>query len=205
MTRLRLQPRNSRVARNQPYHAYGLRLDSAWPLPYPKGSSPSIAEVALERGSAARFEHALRSLPKFSDNAPWATTSLPDGTRYLRWSKVFEFLIPADGRTVICRPLTRRGIDAFHTHLGPSLPFALINLGIEPLHSTSLVINGDAVALMGDCGYGKSSLGASFVKAGHPLLTDDLLVVAQEGGRFLAYPGTPRVKLYPAIAKAIFG
>ena len=58
---------------------------------------------------------------------------------------------------------------------------------------------------MGDCGYGKSSLGASFVKAGHPLLTDDLLVVAREGGRFVAYPGAPRVKLYPAIAKLIFG
>jgi hypothetical protein len=58
---------------------------------------------------------------------------------------------------------------------------------------------------MGDCGYGKSSLGASFVNAGHPLLTDDLLVVNQTATGFLAYPGIPRVKLFPKIAKAIFG
>ena len=95
-----------------------------------------------------------------------------------------------------------RGVDAFHTHLGPSLSFAMINLGFEPLHSTTVVINGHAVALMGDCGYGKSSLGASFVKAGYRLLTDDLLVTSFKDGRFLAYPGAPRVKLYPAIAKS---
>jgi hypothetical protein len=205
MTRHRQQLKNSRRSRNQPYHVYGLRLDSAWPLPYPKASSPWIAEVALVRGSAARFQRALRSTAKLSESAPWVTAFLPDGARYLRWSNVFEFLIPRDGRTVICRPLTPQGVDAFHTHLGPSLSFALINLGIEPLHSTSLAIGGRAVALMGDCGYGKSSLGASFVKAGHPLLTDDLLIVAQKDGRFIVYPGAPRLKLYPAIAKTIFG
>jgi hypothetical protein len=73
------------------------------------------------------------------------------------------------------------------------------------LHSTTLTIGGEAVALMGDCGYGKSSLGASFVKAGYRLLTDDLLVVAEKGGRFMAHPGAPRVKLFPKIAKVVFG
>ncbi len=130
---------------------------------------------------------------------------LPDGSRYLRWSGTLEFLIPKSGRLVTCRPLGPLGVNAFHTHLGPSLSFALINLGIEPLHSTTLTIEGQATALMGDCGYGKSSLGASFVKAGHPLLTDDLLVLADDGERFLAYPGVPRVKLFPAIAKVVFG
>jgi hypothetical protein len=130
---------------------------------------------------------------------------LPNGSRYLRWSGTLEFLIPKSGRSVTCRALTPRGRDAFHTHLGPSLSFALINLGIEPLHSTTLTIDGGAVALMGDCGYGKSSLGASFVNAGYPLLTDDLLVVAEQRGRFIAHPGAPRVKLFPEIAKVVFG
>ena len=205
MTQHRRQRENNRRATNQPYHVYGLRLDSAWPLPYPKAPAPWIAEVALERGSPAHFARALRAAPKLSQSAPWVTASLPGGMRYLRWSNVFEFLIPADGHTVTCCPMTPHAIDAFHTHLGPSLSFALINLGIEPLHSTTVAIDGHAVALMGDCGYGKSSLGATFVKAGYPLLTDDLLVVAKERGGFMGYPGAPRVKLYPAIAKVIFG
>ena len=81
----------------------------------------------------------------------------------------------------------------------------MINLGLEPLHSTTVVVGGHAIALMGDSGYGKSTLGASFVKAGYRLLTDDLLVTSSQDGTVLAYPGAPRVKLYPAIARRIFG
>jgi hypothetical protein len=152
------------------------------------------------------FRQALSGirLPPSNGN-PWLAVPLADGARYLRWTGVFEFLIMKDGRSVVCRPLGPQGLKAFHTHLGPSLSFALINLGIEPLHSTTLVIGGKAIALMGDCGYGKSSLGASFVKGGHQLLTDDLLVLSRTDGEFLAHAGAPRVKLFPAIAKRIFG
>ena len=184
---------------------YGLRLDSAWPLPYSRVPAASLASVSLLKGTIAAFQNALGDIDVAEGPARWATASLPDGSRYLRWSGAFEFLIPPNGRSITCRPLTPRGVDAFHTHLGPSLSFALLNLGIEPLHSTTVVIDGGAVALMGDCGYGKSSLGASFVRAGYRLLTDDLLVTCQREGRVVAYPGAPRVKLYPAIARTIFG
>ena len=187
------------------YHVYGLRLDSAWPLPYSRVPAASLASVSLRKGTTTLFREALGDTAVPDGPLPWVTASLPDGSRYLRWSGAFEFLIPPDGRSVTCRPLTPRGVDAFHTHLGPSLSFALINLGFEPLHSTTVVIDGGAIALMGDCGYGKSSLGASFVKAGYPLLTDDLLVTSHVNGRCVAYPGAPRVKLYPAVARMIFG
>jgi hypothetical protein len=188
------------------YHVYGVRLDSSWPLPYPTAPAPWLAEISLRRGSSVTFRQALREIRVPSSNdQPWLTVPLRDGSRYLRWSRVFEFLILKDGRSVVCRPLARLGRKAFHTHLGPSLSFALINLGIEPLHSTTLVVDGEAVALMGDCGYGKSSLGARFVRDGDQLLTDDLLVTSRENGRFLAYAGAPRVKLFPRIAKRIFG
>jgi hypothetical protein len=185
---------------------YGVRLDSAWTLPYPRKPSPWLAEISLGRGSANDFRRALYGVPLPADNGtPWLAAPLPDGSRYLRWSGVFEFIIPKNGRCVLCRPLTSEAVGAFHTHLGPSLSFALINLGIEPLHSTTLVIDGKAIALMGDCGYGKSSLGASFVHAGAQLLTDDLLVTSRVNGRFVAHAGAPRVKLFPTIARRIFG
>ncbi|MEO5739414.1 MAG: hypothetical protein ABIS29_02335, partial [Vicinamibacterales bacterium] len=187
------------------YHVYGLRIESAWPLPYSRVPAPCLANMSLLRGTTATFRRALGDIDVPEGPALWATASLPDGSRYLRWSGAFEFLIPRDGQSITCRPLTPRGVDAFHTHLGPSLSFAMINQGFEPLHSTTVVIDGGAVALMGDCGYGKSSLGASFVKAGCRLLTDDLLVTSSERGRLVAYPGAPRVKLYPGIAKIIFG
>jgi hypothetical protein len=188
------------------YGVYGLSLRSAWKLPYPKASrANTLAEVSLRPASTARFAKALRTHPLTSSSSPWIDQQLPDGSTYLRWTNVFDFLIPRDGHTLLCRPLDPRAEEAFHTHLGPSLSYALINLGIEPLHSTTVVIDGGAVALMGDCGYGKSSLGAMFVKAGFPLLTDDLLVLKHDAHSITAYPGAPRVKLYPEIAREIFG
>ena len=200
-----LPRRESNSPRAGAYYVYALRLDSACPLPYPRVPAASLARVSLRKGTTSLFRDALGDLDVPDGPLPWVTASLRDGSRYLRWSGAFEFLIPPDGRSVTCRPLTPRGVDAFHTHLGPSLSFALINLGIEPLHSTTVVVDGGAIALMGNCGYGKSSLGASFVKAGYRLLTDDLLVTSQDAGRFVAYPGAPRVKLYPAVARIIFG
>jgi hypothetical protein len=187
------------------YNVYGIRLRSEWKLPYPKGAAPWLADVSLLKGGDAEFADALKAANIPVAPSPWSTAPLPDGSTYLRWLNIFEFLIQSDGRSVVCRPLSHRALDAFHTHLGPSLSFALINIGIEPLHSTTVVIDGQAVALMGDSGYGKSTLGAEFLRAGHQLLTDDLLVLKDTRKGFLAYPGAPRVKLYPEMARRVLG
>jgi hypothetical protein len=131
---------------------------------------------------------------------------LPDGSDYLRWAGLFEFLVSTDGHRIACHPLNGTSCEVFHTYLlGQVISFALLKQGLEPLHSTAVVINGEAVGFVGDCGYGKSSLGAAFLQAGYPLLTDDLLVLKEDGHGFLAYPGPPRIKLFPGIAKALLG
>jgi hypothetical protein len=81
----------------------------------------------------------------------------------------------------------------------------LLKQGIEPLHATVVVVDDHAVAFLGDSGYGKSSLGAAFLRAGHRLLTDDLLVITENKRRFIAHPGPPRIKLFPEIAKTLLG
>jgi hypothetical protein len=188
------------------YVVYGVSICSDWALPYPKGSrGVTLGHVALRRRSAAYFTKALGAQTLPAGTAGWCERRLADGSTYLRWTNVFDFLIRPDGKTLLCRPLHEGAEAAFHTHLGPSLSFALLNLGIEPLHSTTFVVDGAAVALMGDCGYGKSTLGASFVNAGLPLLTDDLLVLSHDARSVTAHAGAPRVKLYPAIARRIFG
>jgi len=199
-----LRPKSRRV--HGPYFLYGLRLKSAWPLPHSTTPIPYVGDVLLKR---AGVEHVARILETRSSalqgTDAWTTARVGDGATYLRWTNVFDFVVQRDGRSVLCCPLTDHPTEAFHTHLGPSLSFALINLGVEPLHSTTVIVNGSAVALIGDCGFGKSSLGASFVKAGYSLLTDDLLVLECKDEGFVAYPGAPRVKLYPEIARTIFG
>jgi hypothetical protein len=165
-------------------------------------------DAEIVEGSAALFARVHAATGGVPDDARWFHhAALPDGARYLRWSGLFEFLVAADGRRIACRPLDRAvAAMAFETYLlGQVLSFSLLRLGLEHLHSTSVVVDGGAVGFLGDCGYGKSTLGAAFVQAGYPLLTDDLLVLKHTRHRFTAYPGPARIKLFPEAAQGLLG
>lgn len=191
----------------QHYNLYGLPLTSAIPLPCATRakSAPALSELAME--PAAVFAKARKQAGVILDEAQWFQHApLPGGASYLRWSGLFEFLISANGRRISCRALNGASREAFQTYLvSQVLSFALLKRGIEPLHATAVVANGQAVAFLGDSGYGKSSLGAACLRAGHRLLTDDVLVVTEKSGRFHAHPGLPRIKLFPHIAKTFLG
>lgn len=189
------------------YRLYGLWLRSQWPLPYPEGTDAGLTEVGLFKGSNFLFSEAARETMVQADAKAWFHHArLQGGSTYLRWSGLFEFLISADGRRIAGRPFNGVAEEAFHAYLvSQVLSFAMVKQGIEPLHATGVVVNGQAVAFLGDCGYGKSSLGATFLQVGYPLLTDDMLVVKGAGQGFSAYPGPPRIKLFPEVAKNLLG
>jgi hypothetical protein len=177
------------------------------PLPGPEITSGGQVAMELWSGPASLFSRARREAVICQDQKEWfSRAGLPDGSDYLRWSGLFEFLVSADGRRIACRELNGASPESFQTYLlGQVLSFALLKQGFEPLHATSVVIDEEAVAFLGNCGYGKSSLGAAFLQEGYPLLTDDLLVLKEKGDRFVAYPGPPRIKLFPEIAGNVLG
>jgi hypothetical protein len=189
------------------YRLYGLWLRSQWPLPYPEGTEAGLTEVELFKGSNLIFSEAARETMIQADAKAWFYHArLRNGSTYLRWSGLFEFVISAGGRRIACRSLNGGTKEAFHAYLvSQVLSFAMVRQGIEPLHATVVVVDGQAVAFLGDCGYGKSSLGAAFLQVGHPLLTDDVLVVEERDHGFAAYPGPPRIKLFPEVAKTFLG
>lgn len=197
----------ARRADMRAYRLYGLSLRSPWPLPGVEAAARALADVELLDGPAALFSALRRDAASRSDGEEWFYYArLPDGSDYLRWSGLFEFLISADGRRISCHSLDGASRETFYTYLlGQALSFALLKRGVEPLHSTAVVIDGEAAGFVGDCGAGKSSLGAAFLRAGYSLLTDDLLVVTPKGGQLIASPGPPRIKLFPEIAKALLG
>lgn len=191
------------------YRLYGVRIQSHWPLPCSGygTSEPGLGEVELREEEALGFAPAAALASGNEESARWFLEApLAGGDHYLKWSNLFEFLVSADGRRIACRALGEASWEAFHTYLlGQVLSFALIKQGIEPLHCTAVVVNGGAVGFLGDCGYGKSSLAAAFIRAGYPVLTDDLLVLNDRPQGYLAYPGFPRLKLFPQIAQALLG
>ncbi len=190
------------------YFLYGVCIRSVVPLPGPKLAGSGKVAIDLFNGSASLFSRARREAGiSPEERGEWFQHArLSDGSDYLQWSELFEFLIAADGRRIACRELNGASPESFQTYLlGQVLSFALLKHGIEPLHSTTVLIDGQAVAFLGDCGYGKSSLGAVFLQAGYCLLTDDLLVLKERGHQFVTYPGPPRIKLFPRIAKTLLG
>jgi hypothetical protein len=201
------------VTSDHAYCLYGMRFTSHWRLPYAEAPEGNLCEVSVVEDSPQFFVDA--ALEAGSPTASWFHQGrLGDGSVYLRWNRHFEFVVSADGGRIAGRSLSTTSAEAFHTHLlGQVLSYALLKRGREPLHGTAVVVDGTAIAFLGDCGYGKSSLAAAFLAAGHRLLTDDLLVVKPDTaplgsvdlhkGGFAAYPGPPRIKLSPEIAGAL--
>lgn len=187
------------------YHLYGVRLRSAWALPYRRATQPDGADIVLSRRGAGFFS-AARAETALQPRSPGRVIEglLADGGVYLRWPDRFEFLISPDGRQIGARPLPGGTLEGFHTYLlGQVLSFALIKLRLDPLHATVVTVDGGAAAFLGESGFGKSSLAAAFIAAGHRLVTDDLLVVTDGPGGPTAHPGPPRLKLFPLSARRI--
>jgi hypothetical protein len=186
------------------YYLYGLRLRSEWPLPYSRTPTAVLADVRLNRGCTSDFADAVKGVQAETEHRCTCGVPLADGQTYLRWPDRFEFLVSADGRTIVARPFRHGSREAFHTYLlGQVLSFALIKQGFDPIHSTVVLVDGVGVAFLADSGYGKSSLSAAFVQAGHRLLTDDLLVISEQSAGFIGYPGPPRIKLFPHMARTV--
>jgi hypothetical protein len=189
---------------------YGVRIASEWPLP--PGLAPPSAEppeitiyASIPPALLDEVAEALRNQPP-EEGGWYLQRPLAGGATYLCWTGLFEFVVSESGAHVYSRPLAGATDEAFHTYLlNQVLSFALLCRGVEPLHSTSVVVDGHAVAFLGDCGYGKSSLGAAFLAAGHRLLTDDLLVVDERPSGWVGHPGPSRMKLFPEMADHFFG
>ncbi len=192
------------------YRLYGLLVETRLPLSCPRidrtaSTGKSRPDVRLYAGSRTRFERARRQLAIASKPTDWfECRRLENGVTYLRWSGLFEFLIAADGRTIEYRRLRKATTESLTTYLlGQVLSFSLLSFGCDPLHATAVVIDGEAVAFLGDCGYGKSTLGAAFVARGYQILTDDVLALRPRDNRWMAYPGPRRLKLFPSVARKV--
>jgi hypothetical protein len=189
------------------YSLYGINVRSPWFLPSAETTFPALATIDLFAGNSKLFANALDDAEAKLSPSQWDYYALlRNGAEYVRWNGLFDFIISARGNSIAARRLPGASWETFHTYLlGHVLSYALLKLGIEHLHATVVVIEEKAVGFLGHCSYGKSTLGAAFLQAGCQLLTDDLLVVDDESTRLLAYPGVPRIKLFPEIAHALLG
>src|SRR5437763_16880780 len=143
------------------YEVYGLRVQSNTELVGLKPcSNEGRAEITIRRHSS--LASSLSPSPTF-----FRTKTLSDGSIQMSAAEVCEATItPRDG-LIEWQAGTHDYPEAAQAYvLGTGLSYCLIARGIEPTHGTAIAINGEAVALLGDSGYGISTLAAGFVVAG---------------------------------------
>ena len=199
-------PNTSQCCGRRRYSIYGISLHSEIALSLPEHQNTGLVDVELRTGSPGIFSKAIRG-QELQNRSDWYHYAhLQDGSSYVRWSGVGEFLVSASGRRITCMRAREAPVESFQVYLlGQALSFALVNAGFEPLHATAIDVDGEAMVLLGDSGSGKSSLAASFLATGRALLTDDLMLVQPRASWFEAYPGPPRIKLFPAMARRFLG
>ncbi len=181
------------------YFLYGITLDCPFFLSAP--SSKRKPDIVL-RPDASLFRGIK---PRGRKTFQYAR--LKNDSEYLRFHYYAEFLISADGKKIHYKkfPENIQLREAFLQHLlVQAVSFAMIRLGHEPFHATALVREKKAVALFGDSGFGKSTLAGCLISRGFRLLSDDLLNLKKNRGRWTAFPGSPRIKLFDRSARKFF-
>ena len=186
------------------YEVYGLSVRSELPLTF-RERAARRADVTFSMAPPGWFaEMSAHLAPERGDGDWYERRCAPDGSDFLRFPDLCECAVSPDGRGVACGLLDRATSESFQTYLlGPVLAYALVKQGLEPLHATTVVVDGRAIGFLAASGAGKSTLAAAFLAAGHRLLTDDLLLIRDIDGAPHGFPGPPRIKLLPDAARAL--
>jgi hypothetical protein len=127
-----------------------------------------------------------------------------DGYDVLRFTDVADYYLWPKG--IVCHLL-----DPAYEHLveirllGGTFSLWLELRGIPALHASAVVVGGRAAVFLATNSGGKSSLAASLMQAGYPLLTDDVLPLERRGETFLGRPGYPQMRMWPHQAQRFLG
>jgi hypothetical protein len=89
--------------------------------------------------------------------------------------------------------------------LGPILGFVLRLRNTLCFHASAIAINDRVLVLIGDAGAGKSTTAAAFAQQGYGILSDDVVALADLGGRYLVQPAYPRIRLWNPSVQALYG
>jgi hypothetical protein len=175
------------------YRTYGFCVASSFVLPELVRDECAY-DVQIRRGAAGH-------VPNATVNEDGHEVSVDDVL--LSFPRVGAFRIRG-GREIVVEPLP--GVDEAVVRLsllGPALAVLLHQRGFLVLHASCVVMDGVAVAFLGDSKWGKSTTAAALYRSGRPLVADDVLAVDLRPGSPTVRPAFPQVKLWPESVAAL--
>jgi hypothetical protein len=171
------------------YDAYGLRIESAIPLPELTIAAKDEAPI----DASITFGKLPLSPPNINGRNHYANSEKID----LHYEGVGGFSI-SKGRDIIIEPLPQTDARLLRLCiLGPALAALLHQKGLMVLHASAVMVNGVVVAFLGDKGFGKSTMAAYLQTRKHRLLADDIVALELKS-EVKMWPGFPQLKLWPS-------
>jgi hypothetical protein len=158
----------------------------------PEGLSPPSGPATYE--SDIRLE----------SGAPFLALYPAESFDLLRFSEVADFYV--SDRVILCHL-----IDPAYQYtveirlLGTVFAFWFERRGVPMLHASAVVADGRAAVFMATNSGGKSSLAATLMQAGCPLLSDDLVGLQASQGGVEGRPGYPAMRFWPDQTAHFFG
>lgn len=191
------------------YRLYGIPTETTFPI---TSSPPYTAEPPVLRvlhtpsPLSDRFWAQTRCVYRETEDG--TTRSLhhhPAANRYaLRFEGVVSYLLSSD--TIVCALDSPERLRAAEIWLmGAALSLWNELRGVPALHAAAVAIRGRGVGVLATSKGGKSSLAAACMQAGHPLLTDDVLMVHPSEGAIVGEPSIPQMRMWPDQARHFVG
>jgi hypothetical protein len=202
------------------YTAFGLSLCADQPLPG-LVARPAAGPIDVQINLGAMPPGWEKLGPDDPDQFPWYASPGHDAPGvptlvvrrrsqgrffHLRYGDATEFAVERNGTKVWATwPATATLADTTTYLLGPVLGLVLRLHGLVCLHASVVALDGQALALFGLAGAGKSTLAAAFARRGAVVLTDDIAVLEMNGAAFRVRPAFPQLRLWPESVRLLFG
>lgn len=191
------------------FHLYGLNVNANIPLPElstVESTGPEcnfeLLKPAVQKATGVAWLHHWY-LPS---GKLWRSSAKEQSGYLLRFHNLADFNISSSGDRITCSPIPDIPIETIrHLLLDQVIPLSLSLRGRETIHASSLLTPHGACGFVGETGFGKSTLLASFASAGRTLLADDCLALDDVDGQIVVFPGYPGLRLWPSAIKSLFG
>jgi hypothetical protein len=173
----------------------------------PLGAVPDLRFQLVNVAAAHAFE-AEQRLFQSSDKNRFGESSVEayatSAGFVMRFPRVADFwLAPGEIRCELVNPAYDFMVEI--CLLGHVMAYYLELTDRAALHAGAVVVNDRAVLFAADRTGGKSTLVASLVEAGFPLLADDISALIEQNGRVHCQHGFPQMKLTPEQARRFVG
>lgn len=177
------------------YRVCGLSIQSEIELPELVTSLPVQADVCIKRGELQRPDPASNYGFHFHCDAQQVLFD---------WQQVGAFALKGNREILVhSNPDASESLVRLPL-LGTVFATLLHQRGFLVLHGSAVVINGRAIAFIGEKGMGKSTTTVTLHKRGHRPITDDIVAIdCRNPAESLIYPSFPQLKLWPDAALSV--